>query len=84
MQRTEHNLLKIPLEDHAKDLQRFIFTQIRSLIWLGSVSFDKLYQNACLEYWGTFERFLWDETLWDELLVNYLFTMYIVDKYSYT
>ena len=50
MQRTEHNLLKIPLKDHAKDLQRFIFTQIRSLIWLGSVSFDKLYQNACLEY----------------------------------
>ena len=50
MQRTEHNLLRIPLKDHAKDLQRFIFTQIRSLIWLGSVSFDKLYQNACLEY----------------------------------
>ena len=80
MQRTEHNLLKIPLKDHAKDLQRFIFTQIRSLIWLGSVSFDKLYQNACLEYWSTFERFFWDEIFKNnsELLVNHLFSMYIV------
>ena len=61
MQRTEQHLLKIPLKDHAKDFHRIIFTQLRSLIWLGSVSFDKLYQNACLEYWSTFERFLWDE-----------------------
>ena len=50
MQRTEQHLLKIPLKDHDKDLHRFIFTRLRSLIWLGSVSFDKLYQNACLEY----------------------------------
>ena len=45
---------------------------LAKLIWLGSVSFDILYQYECLKYCCTFERFLWNEIFVKTILTFWL------------